>query len=186
MKKQASVTQALEAFYQRYESTYKSCHQELPVIEHDSDWPSPCEQRDVEEGVAVSWLPVKPEPSLEFSNIESALDLSLHPDIQSYFGSFFSANLPAQTSDGNLELLFAWSPEDFERLQENILGHIWMKRKLKQPETVFFAVTDNEGVNLVIINETGEIWAEKVGKKPHRKIAASMVEFLTMIKPDPE
>ena len=180
---QAAIKQALNSFYQQYEQAYKQQYRESPAVEHDSDWPSPCEQRDVDDGVLVNWQPVVPEPVLDFSNIESALNISLHGDICAYYSSFFSANLTAETADGQLELLFAWSQRDFERLQENILGHIWMKRKLKQPETVFFAVTDTDDVNLVIVNETGEVWAEKVGKKPHKKIADDLVEFLSIIEP---
>ncbi|MRI34799.1 SecY-interacting protein [Endozoicomonas sp. OPT23] len=183
MNEPQTVRQALEHFNHEFVSAWQMKHGSLPSVEHDSDWPSPCEQKEVSDSEFVSWKPVESLKALDFSNIESALSVNIHPDIQSYYTSFFSANLPAQTSDGQLELLFAWSPEDFERLQENILGHIWMKRKLKQPETVFFAVTDNDDVNLVIINETGEVWAEKVGKKPHRKIADSLVVFLQSIEP---
>ncbi|AMO55046.1 hypothetical protein GZ77_00365 [Endozoicomonas montiporae] len=179
----SSLINALEHFYQRYIQSYHQQHNQGPTVEHDEDWPSPCEQSKGADGERIYWQPVACEPPLDFTNIEQALELELHPDIKTYFGSFFSANLAATASDGGLELLFPWSQKDFERLQENILGHIWMKRKLKQEETVFFAVTDIDDVILSLVNSTGEIWAEKVGKKPHRKIADSMTDFINSLEP---
>lgn len=178
-----TVKDALIDFQQKFRNHYQLEHKSLPVIEHDSDWPSPCEMQEVMDGAEVGWQPVECEPQLDFGNIESAVELELHPDLKAYYGSFYSANLPARTEEGGLELLFAWSFGDFERLQENLLGHIWMKRKLRQPVTLFFAVTDMEDINLTLNNETGEIWAEKVGKKPHRKLANTMAEFLKMLEP---
>ena len=174
---------ALQQFHDRYFQSYEQAYGHPPAIEHDSEWPSPCEQKPADEGESVYWQPVVCDPALSFDNIEEALESRLHTDIKTYFGSFYCANLGAKASDGGLELLFPWSPEDFERLQENVLGHIWMKRKLRQEETVFFSVTDMDDVILSMINSTGEIWAEKVGKKPHRKIADSMVDFINSLQP---
>lgn len=183
MSSDQTVKKALTDFQQKYFSSYEALNHSGPKVEHDSDWSSPCELTEATDGEAVSWQVVPCHPALGFENIEQALELELHPDLKAYYGSFFSANLPARTADGELELLFAWSQKDFERLQENLLGHVWMKRKLRQPVTLFFAVTDQEDINLVVINETGEVWAEKVGKKPHRKVAGSLAEFLQTLEP---
>ena len=179
----SELISALRQFHNRFFQSYQAQHNHQPVVEHDPDWASPCEQVDALEGDQVPWQPVACEPPLSFANIEHALEMELHPDIKTYFGSFYCANLAAKTSDGELELLFPWSSDDFERLQENILGHIWMKRKFRQEETVFFAVTDIDDVILSIVNSTGKIWAEKVGKKPHRKVADSMAKFLNLLTP---
>jgi SecY interacting protein Syd len=44
-------------------------------------------------------------------------------------------------------------------------------------------VTDLEDVILSVVNETGEVWAEKVGKKPHKKVADNLAEFIGMLEP---
>jgi SecY interacting protein Syd len=126
-----SVKGALVDFHQKYFDRYKAENQFSPTVEHDSDWPSPCELGTASEGQSVQWQPIACQSILNFDNIESALEMTLHPDLKAYFSSFYCSNLPARTEDGGLELLFAWSQLDFERLQENLLGHIWMKRKLR-------------------------------------------------------
>lgn len=173
----------LQQFHQCYFQTYQQQHSNQPTVQHDKDWPSPCEKSQVKNGESVSWKPVLCDPLLSFSNMEQALKIELHQDIKTFFGSFYCANLPAKTSDGELELLFLWSKDDFERLQENLLGHLWMKQKLKQEDTVFFAVTDSDDVILSVVNSTGEVWAERVGKKPHRKVADSLVKFIKLLSP---
>ena len=178
-----ALLRALTDFHDRFFQAFQDQTNSLPFVDHDPEWPSPCEQASSFADEAVIWHPVACDPVLSFDNIERALELQLHPDIKTYYGSFYCANLAAKTDDGELELLFAWSPKDFERLQENILGHIWMKRKLRQDETVFFAVTDIDDVILTMNNRSGEIWAERVGKKPHRKVADSMEAFLQGLSP---
>ncbi|WP_448217270.1 SecY-interacting protein Syd [Endozoicomonas sp. 2B-B] len=54
---------------------------------------------------------------------------------------------------------------------------------LRQPLILFFAFTDMKDINLMLNNETGEVWLEKVGKKLHCKVSDNMAEFLTMLEP---
>ncbi len=139
-----SVSQALENFQQRYFEQYQQQHNSLPVIEQDADWPSTCEQGVVDAEGNIHWQPARCGEGLDFTAMEQALEMELHPDIKAYFTSFYSDNLSAQCAEGGLELLLPWNRQDFDRLQENLIGHILMKRKRKQPATVFFAVTDDD------------------------------------------
>ncbi len=109
--------------------------------------------------------------------------LTLHKDIKSYFTSLYSESLDALCDEGGLSLLFAWNKKDFERLQENLIGHILMKRRLKQQETIFFAVTDEEDIIISLDNATGEIWVERVGCKPHKKLSNSLAQFISQLTP---
>jgi len=59
-----------------------------------------------------------------------------------------------------------------------------MKQKLKQEVTLFFAITDDENIILSVNNRTGEVWAEKIGCKPHKKIAESLGDFIAGLQPD--
>ena len=163
----------------------------LPIIEHDELWLSPCEL-DSHDANNYYWQPVamsdhqdndSKAKELSFDNVESALNLELHQDIKTYFTTIFSAEIDAECNEGQLSLLFAWNREDFERLQENIIGHILMKQRLKQAETVFFAVTDEEDMIISIDNVNGEVWVERVGCKPHKKLSDSLAAFIAELTP---
>ena len=191
----SNLLQALQCLVKNYVQKHHDTRGHLPTVVYDEQWLSPCEQGQTEDGLSY-WRPiiisdlVKNNPSTEtdsnkltFSNLESALDLPLHQDIKSYFSYVFSADLDVECQEGQLSLLFAWNLDDFQRLQENIIGHILMKRRLKQPETIFFAVTDEEDMIISLDNATGQIWVEQVGCKPHKKLSNSMVEFIEQLTP---
>lgn len=174
---------------QSYIEAYQNKHMHLPVIESDESWPSPCIQGPWEDTFDL-WQPVRlesvglnTEAGFNFENVEHALTLTIHQDIKTYFTTMFSDALPMNSNDGQLFLLFPWSESDFERLQENIIGHIIMKRKLKQEVTIFFAVTDQDDFMLSIKNTTGEVWVERVGCEPHKKLANNLLEFIESITP---
>jgi len=186
------LTDKLWHFADSYIESYQKAHGHLPVAELDEDWPSACQQglftpqeqsgrQDSEQHIL--WRPVAAHGDLCFNNIESALELELHPDIKQYFTVFHSDPLDAKCAEGQLSLLFSWNEDDFERLQENIIGHVLMKRKLKQDITIFFGITDEEDLILSLDNETGAIWVERVGCKPHKKLADSMAEFVAGLTP---
>lgn len=169
-------------FSQNYLETYVNVFQHLPITETDDKWPSPCEKGTHQEIYSL-WQPSESSNKLTFDNVETALEMTLHDDIKSYFTSMYCDTLDATCSEGDLSLLFAWNDADFSRLQENLIGHVLMKQKLKQNITIFFAVTDNDDHILSVDNETGEVWVEKVGKEPHKKLANSLADFFTQLSP---
>lgn len=186
------LTDKLWHFAHTYIENYQNIHGHLPLADLDPDWPSICQQGEFvpsekkeqqAKDEKILWQPTNISESLGFSNIESALEIVLHPDIKTYFTVFHSDPLDAVCSEGRLSLLFSWNLADFERLQENIIGHILMKQKLKQRITVFFAITDEEDMILSFDNDTGAIWVERVGREPHKKLAESMSEFLSELTP---
>ncbi len=184
-----TLSQLLQQFANTYIETYQSEHGHLPIIECDEQWLSACEKEKLNAKEAY-WQPAvikniaenSNEP-LTFSNVESALELTLHPDIKTYFTTMYSESLDAKCDEGQLSLLFVWNYDDFQRLQENIIGHILMKQKLKQPETIFFAVTDEEDIIVSLDNASGEVWVERVGCKAHKKLSNSLADFIEEITP---
>lgn len=177
-----NLSESLWDFAQNYLSAYQNKYEHLPLADKDDDWPSVC-QVDVFNENEITWQPQKVTEQLSFSNVESALEIKLHEDIKEYYTVMFADSLPVSCEEGKLSLLFAWSEADFSRLQENIIGHIMMKKDLKQTLTIFFAVTDVEDSFLSIKNDSGEVWVENVGCEPHQKIANSLAEFFTLIRP---
>lgn len=183
-----NLPQVLLQFSRNYLDAYSHAHGHLPLVEADEDWPSPCEQGSANDKECY-WQPVEiaqleQQQDISFSNVESALEMTLHPDIHCYFTTLYSESINARSDDGKLSLLFAWNFDDFQRLQENIIGHILMKRKLKQAETIFFAVTDAEDIIVSLDNVTGEVWVERVGCKPHKKLADSLADYIKQLTPE--
>lgn len=159
-----------------------------PQIEPDSQWPSPCEfalnsDKQGNNKSVTAWKPVKQDETLDFDNVEQAIGFSLDQQYKALFCYFYADNINAEHSDGPLQFLQAWSKTDFERLQQNLIGHLIMKAKLKQPATLFFALTDEDDLNLVVVNDSGEVWLEYVGKEPHKKVANNLADFIGQCTP---
>jgi SecY interacting protein Syd len=148
----------------------------------DPELESPCQYGDVSAEQQVCWWPVMRSECQDFSNLEHGLEFNLHPDLQAFYGYSYGAGLKVVHQRGNAELLMVWHQQDFSRLQQNIIAHILMKRRLKQRETVFFAVTDDDDIMLSVLNETGAVYLEHAGCEVKEQLAGSLAEFLQQLK----
>lgn len=150
-------------------------------------WADPASPSDAQQGEIidnqVQWQPVPQAIQTDFANVEHALELTIHPDIKTFYRLYFGAGLAAQHLRGKLMLLMVWNDDDVKRLQENIIGHILMKRRLKQRETVFFATTEDDDILLSVLNETGEVYLERVGQEVKEKLADNLAEFIQALTP---
>jgi SecY interacting protein Syd len=180
------VVIALDEFVQKYLVAAKN-HPELLMVECDDDWPSDCYTTSANTGNntgdTVDWQPVKRNGIANFNDLEKALEMKIHQDIVSYYSAYWSDNLSAETSKGYLQLLQPWNQDDFERLQQNLVGHILMKRRLKQPETLFFALTDEDDFILTVDNTSGEVLLEQVGLLPKEVVAPNLATFIQSLQP---
>jgi SecY interacting protein Syd len=157
--------------------------QQIPLTTWaDPASPSPCQQGDITDN-NVHWQPVLQQPAADFSNVEQALELKLHADIKTYYSLYYGAGLAAEHARGKLALLMVWNADDVTRLQENIIGHILMKRRLKQRETVFFATTEDDDILLSVLNSTGEVYLEHVGQDVTEKLADNLADFIAQLTP---
>lgn len=136
-----------------------------------------------ENGDWVEWQAVERLCPGQFDNIEVAMEIALHPDIKRFYGSIFCADMPATVKGEAISLIQVWSEEDFVRLQENMLGHLFMQKKLKQSPTMFIASTNDEQTIISICNHSGSVLREKVGTRSRAVIAGSLDAFLTDILP---
>ncbi|MDB2373947.1 SecY-interacting protein [Psychrosphaera haliotis] len=150
-----------------------------PALELDDDWPSPCVQSNSE---GTFWQPVlqsdHTSSKKSFDNVGEAFEIEINQQYSDLFTLYFSDNLNMKHEKGDFQLLQVWSDDDFERFQQNLVGHLLMKQKLKQKPTLFFALTEQDDLNLVVDNTTGEVCLEYVGKEPHESIANNLTEFL--------
>lgn len=175
-----------------------SANPEQTALEYDKDWTSECITSSDEAQSMVFWQPLQranvapantagsgstSADAASFSNVEEALDIKLNEDFCEYFTRYYSADICAQAQQGNCELLQVWNDDDFARLQENTIGHILMKRRLGQPETLFFGLTDEEDFILVIDNQSGAVMLEQVGCVPTKTLAPDLATFIDGLTP---
>lgn len=177
-----NVIAALDDFIERYLVTAKK-HPQMLAVEYDNEWPSDCYTHLGNTGDSVNWQPIKRSGLANFSDLEKALEMTIHQDLISYYSAYWSDNLSAQTDKGYLQLLQPWNQGDFERLQQNLIGHILMKRRLKQPETFFIALTDEDDFIITLNNMSGEVMLEQVGLLPKEVLAPNLAVFIQSLQP---
>ncbi|MDO6687357.1 MULTISPECIES: SecY-interacting protein [unclassified Agarivorans] len=172
------ISKPLTAVFSKFEREWQNSS--YPQVEYDNDWLSPCTVGEpVDE--QIHWHPVLREQTGDFSGIEAALELTLHPSIKAFYGDYFSETLAVDFQNNRIELVQAWNEQDFDMLLENIIGHVLMQRRLKQNETVFIASTDDEMQVVSINNDSGEVVLEQLGKGIDRVLASSLDDFLAQL-----
>ncbi len=181
------LSAALDTFFDHYTKSFEAL-----VTPHDPQWPSPCEigepftQADGQS--YIHWQPIRRHATADdFSGLESALELPIHPDIKTHYGRYWSAKLEAEAPDGHVSLLYLWNQTDVDRLVENLIGHAVACRHNKTPFSVFFACTEPDSdLFLTVNNETGQVQLEEPGKAPLRVVCESLEEFMSLLTPTPE
>ena len=179
------VQKALASFVER---TLKASDTGEFTQPYDPEWPSPCEIRQ-EDDLTV-WAPILRSQTplnepLDFSGLANAAEAPIHQDIQDYYSLLWSGTILGKTEEGPLSLIQMWNPDDFTRLLENLVGHLFYKIRAKAPFTVFFANTEEDSeLFLSIDNDTGVILLEEPGQPPLREIAPNLATFLDRIEPD--
>lgn len=159
------------------------------LTEFDADWLSPCllfseiQLTDVTTGEKMAWRPQLQPVSSHLGDLAKALEIDIHPQLETLFCRYYSHDLPATTERGDLDILQAWNQDDFERLQKNLISHVLMKRRLKQPETLFFATTDQDDFIISIDVASGNVMLEHVGKVPEEVLASDLDTFIKSLRP---
>ena len=177
---QSSTEKALSGFVEKALAQQESGLFSQPF---DQEWRSPCEIR--QEGDNTLWQPTRQSEALDFSGLANAAEAPIHKDIQDYYNLYWSGTLNGKTDEGQVSLIQIWNPEDFTRLLENLVGHLFYKIRAKHPFTVFFANTEEDSeLFLSIDNSSGAILLEEPGRLPIREVAADLTSFLNRIEPD--
>lgn len=174
---------ALGRLLQRYVEHCRRVTGSLPAQEHDPAWPSKCQVGDPDADGLIRWKPRERDCGADFSGLERALEVRIHPDIKSFYGSYWSGPLDLEAEEGGVTLIQVWNEDDFGRLVENILGHAVAKQRAKAPLTVFIACTDEGELILSVDNASGRVVLEEPGSKPIREVSSSLAEFLDRLRP---
>ena len=178
-----SAVELLGLFAEQYNKVVRDKTGSLPQIAQDPDWPSPCEQGEADSGQMIGWQPVRRKKQADFSGLENAMELTLHPSVVDYYGHYYSGPLLGMLAERELELLQIWNKDDQDRLQQNIIGHLLMQKKLKHSPTVFIGCVHNSEQMVSIDNETGAVVLEVAGVRERQVIAGSLSDFLKALQP---
>ena len=177
---------ALEDFINKYHQQYQETYDEAPRY-YPAGESSACIIGDYhgDEEQFVHWKPMLRESSASFDNVERALDIKLHSDINEFYGTLFSAPIHFDSEFGSGELIQPWNKDNFELLQQNIIGHLMMKKKLKQPATWFIGTVDDSDKMLTVSNDDGSVWIEVPGEEQSQQLAESIESLFTTLTVKP-
>lgn len=175
------IAAALRDFTQHYCQQWQQRYGHLPASAELYAIPSPCAVEN--RGERVLWQPQPFSAERQLDAVARALDLQLQASLVSFYTTQFAGDMPAIFEQKPLTLLQVWSEADFVRVQENLIGHLVMKRRLKQTPTLFFATTPSDSEIISVCNLTGEVICEKLGTPQREILAADLRTFLKSLQP---
>lgn len=171
--------QSLLDFHARFHQAWHNSHQCDAIAPREEASPA----ASGEHQLGSHWqLHVRSDVA-SFDNLSKALELEVNSELAQFYGRFYGGNMAFAADFGSGELLQAWNEDDFGFLQENLIGHAMMKKKLKQPPTWFLAPMEDSDAILVLDNSDATVWLEVPGKEPHQKVADSLDALLSAIEP---
>lgn len=179
-----SIFLALDALFTRYINLHQMENQRLPSVSFDPPWPSLCTEIEGNEDgdTVLFWRPIERKASGLFENLESALELRFHPDVEAFYGAFWANGLSVVVGDLHFDLIQIWNQEDEEKLKQNLLGHAFAKRKNRLPMSWFIGATAGNDV-ICVDQESGQVVLEKPGYKAHEVLAENLESFLITLNP---
>ncbi|CAK9884356.1 MAG: Protein Syd [Candidatus Erwinia impunctatus] len=176
------VAEALAIFTQRYIQHYQCECGHLPVISLRNDAWSPCLQQRLNDD-QITWSSHSRCEENDLSSVEDALELVIQPSITAWYTSQYAGDMDAKFCGRPCSLIQIWNNDDFIHLQENLIGHLVMKRELKQSPTVFIATLESDFEVISVCNITGEVILETLGKKQRCTLAKDIPAFLDQLHP---
>ncbi|MCT4711493.1 SecY-interacting protein [Enterobacteriaceae bacterium H11S18] len=176
------VRLALEAFTERFCTAWREQTGGWPASEELYGVPSPCIVTTT--GSEVRWQPQPFTLEADLSAVERAMDISLQPAAHQFYTTQFAGDMTAHAGTVGLTLLQTWSEDDFQRVQENLIGHLVTQKRLKLSPTLFLATTTDEMEVISLCNLSGEVVLEKIGTKSRTTLAPSLALFLNNLAPE--
>lgn len=175
------TTQALTEFTRRYCDLWERECGHPPASSELTGVPSPCTQETVQD--EIYWLPQPFTLAKNLDAVERALELRIQPAVVAWYTAQFAGDMTATLAGQTFTLLQTWSEEDFLRVQENLIGHLVMKRRLKHSPTLFIATTSSELEIVSVCNLSGEVFIEQLGTSQRTPLAPTLEQFIASLTP---
>ena len=177
----AETLAALTDFTQRYCALWQQQTGHAPASQELYGIPSPCIVSSMDG--EIWWQPQPFTLPQNLEAVERALDIQLQPAVAAFFTAQFAGDMSGSFAGKNVSLVQVWSEDDFIRVQENLIGHLVMKRRLKHSPTSFIATTDSELDVISVCNLSGEVILEQLGTQKREVLAPSLQSFLNSLQP---
>ncbi|EHM48991.1 SecY-interacting protein [Yokenella regensburgei] len=175
------TAEALQAFTQRYCEAWHQARDSWPLSEDLHGVPSPCIISSTED--AVYWQPQPFDLEQNLNAVERAMDIVVQQPLHSYYTTQYAGDMHARFAGESLTLLQTWSPDDFRRVQENLIGHLVTQKRLKLSPTLFIATLASELDVISVCNISGEVIKETLGTRNRTVLAPSLASFLNQLEP---
>ncbi|WP_392552355.1 SecY-interacting protein [Orbus wheelerorum] len=167
-------------FTKRYIDIWQDTVNHNPKSSELYGMPSPCIKDTID--LAIFWLPIRPSPHT-LNIVEEVINIRIHDDAHLFYGTQYAGDMKAQWNHLSLSLLQIWSDDDFSRLEQNIIAHLTMQKRLKRRPSIFIATTDDETEIVSIDNQTGNVILEKLITNETDVLADDLDAFLSSLKP---
>ncbi|WP_392563260.1 SecY-interacting protein [Orbus wheelerorum] len=171
---------SLILFTKRYIDIWQDTVNHNPKSSELYGMPSPCIKDTID--LAIFWLPIRPSPHT-LNIVEEVVNIRIHDDAHLFYGTQYAGDMKAQWNHLSLSLLQIWSDDDFSRLEQNIIAHLTMQKRLKRRPSIFIATTDDETEIVSIDNQTGNVILEKLITNETDVLADDLDAFLSSLKP---
>lgn len=172
---------ALEAFTTRYCDAWQRSYQTWPQSEELYGVPSPCIISST--GTMVTWRPQPFTLAENVNAIERALDIVVQPALHAFYTTQFAGDMRARFQSQTFTLLQTWSPDDFRRVQENLIGHLVTQKRLKLSPTLFIGTLESDTEVISLCNLSGEVVKETLGRRQSVVLSSSLTAFLNELEP---
>ena len=172
---------ALNGFTTRYCDAWHEEKGTWPQSEAYTDIPSPC--IITASGGTVTWQPQPFTADQNVNAVERAMDIVVQPAITAFYATQFAGDMTARFAGQQMILLQTWSEDDFQRVQENLIGHLVTQKRLKLSPTFFIATLESELDVISVCNLSGEVVRETLGTRKRQTLAPSLADFLNQLHP---
>jgi len=172
---------ALNGFTTRYCDAWHEEKGTWPQSEAYTDIPSPC--IITASGGTVTWQPQPFTAGQNVNAVERAMDIVVQPAIPAFYATQFAGDMTARFAGQQMILLQTWNEDDFQRVQENLIGHLVTQKRLKLSPTFFIATLESELDVISVCNLSGEVVRETLGTRKRQTLAPSLADFLNQLHP---
>lgn len=171
---------ALQQFTQRYITTWQRQTHNFPRSEELYGIDSPCIVRTDAE--AIYWQAERQQPSKTLHIAETLINITIRPELHQFYGLQYAGDMHAQWQNQALTLIQAWNGEDFKRLEQNLIAHLQMQKRLKRQPTPFIASTPQDTQIIAVNNVTGEVGLEELISGEITVLCGDLPQFLSQLQ----